>query len=82
MSGLLNSVEDPGVASHAQVVVTAPDRHLGAFPPGHGVVFGKGKDVSAPIHCLKDAVGVVVLLLRDLPVEEAIVVETGAHCRG
>lgn len=71
--------EDPRVPTHAQVVVAAPDRHLGDVPPGDRVVLGKGKGLSAPVYSLEDSVRVVLLLLRDLLDEERVVIEAGAN---
>lgn len=67
------------MSTHAQVVIAAPNRHLGTLPPSDGVILSKGEDISTPIYSLKDAVGVVALLLKDLPIKEYIIVETGAY---
>lgn len=71
--------EDPWVPTHPQVVVAAPDRHLGDVPPGDRVVLGKGKGLSAPVYGLEDSVCVVLLLLCDLLNEERVVIKTGAN---
>lgn len=71
--------EDPRVLAHPQVVVAAPDGHLGDVPPGDRVVLGKGIGLSASVHGFEDSVRVVLLLLRDLPAEEGVVIEAGAN---
>ena len=68
--------------AHSQVVVAAPDGHLGALPPGDGVILCKREDLSAPVHGLEDSVCVVLLFLSNLLSEEAVVVVAGANCRG
>lgn len=69
------------MATHPQVVVAAPDGHLGALPPRDGVIVRKWKDLSTPVHGLEDSVCVVLLLLSNLLSEEAVVVVAGSNCR-
>lgn len=71
--------EDPRVPTHPQVVVAAPDGHLGDVPPGDRVVLGKGIGLSAPVHGFEDSVRVVLLLLGDLPAEEGVVIKAGTN---
>lgn len=71
--------DDPRVPTHPQVVVAAPDRHLGDVPPGDRVVLGKGKGLSASVYGLEDSVRVVLLLLCDLLHEERVVIEAGTN---
>lgn len=68
--------------THSQVVVAAPHGHLGALPPGDGVILGKREGLDVPVHRLEDPVRVVRLFLSDLLGEEAVVVVAGADCRG
>lgn len=67
--------------THPQIVVAAPDRHLGGLPPIDGVILSKREDLSAPIYSLEDSVSVVLLFLSNLLNEEAVIVVAGAHCR-
>lgn len=78
---LPDRTEDPRVPTHSQIVIAAPDGHLGAFPPGDRVVLSKREDLSAPVHGLEDSVCVVPLLLSNLLTEEAVIVVAGANCR-
>lgn len=78
---LPDGTEDPWVATHPQVVVAAPDGHLGALPPRDGVIVRKRKDLGTPVHGLEDSVCVVLLLLSNLLHEEAVVVVAGPNCR-
>lgn len=73
--------EDPWVPAHSQIVVAAPDGHLGALPPGEGVILSKREDLSAPVYGLEDSVCVVRLLLSNLLHEEAVIVVARANCR-
>lgn len=72
-------LNDSWVATHAQVVVAAPDGHLRGRPGHNGIVFGERENLCVAIHRLKNAVGVVALLLHDLLGEKVIVVETGSN---
>lgn len=67
--------------THPQIVVAAPDRHLGAVPPRDGVILSKRKGHSAPVYGLEDSVCVVILFLSNLLDEEVIIVKAGANCR-
>ena len=70
------------MSTHPQVVIAAPHRHLSTLPPGHRVILSEWEDVCASVHRFEDAICVVLFLLADFPVEEAIVVKTGSHWRG
>lgn len=67
--------------THAQVVIAAPDRYLGALLARDRVILSKRKDLSAPVHGLEDSVGVVLLLFSNLLSEKAIIIIAGANCR-
>lgn len=68
--------------THSQVIIAAPDRHLRVFPPGDGVILSEGEDLSAPVHGLEDSVCVILLFLRNLLGEEAVIVVARTNCRG
>ena len=76
-----DATEDLRVPTHPQVVVAAPDGHLGALPPTDGVILGEGVDLDAPVHRLEDSVRVVLPLLAYHLSEEAVVVVGGANCK-
>lgn len=68
--------------THSQIIIAAPDRHLGAFPPSDGVILSKGEHLGAPVHGLEHSVRVIILFLRNLFNKEAVVVVAGANCEG
>lgn len=78
---LPDCTEDLWVPTHPQVVVAAPDRHLGALPARDGVILSKREDLSAPVHSLEDSVRVVLLFFSNLLNEEVVVVVARANCR-
>ena len=78
---LPDCTEDLWVSTHSQIVVAAPDGHLGALPPRGRVILCKREDLGAPVHRLEDSVCVVFLFLGYLLNKEAIVVVAGANCR-
>lgn len=67
--------------THSQIIVAAPDGHLGALPPRDRVVLSKREDHSAPVYGLEDSVCVIRLFLSNLLYEEAVIVVAGANCR-
>lgn len=73
--------EDPWVATHPQVVIAAPNGHLGALPSRDGVILSKREDLSTPVHGLEDSVCVILLFLSNLVIEEVVIVVAGADCR-
>lgn len=77
---LPDGTDDPWVPTHSQIVVAAPDGHLGALPPRDGVILSKREGLGAPVHCLEDSVCVVLLFHSNLLREELIVVIAGARC--
>ena len=76
-----DSVQHLWVSTHPQVVVAAPHGHPGALPPRQRVVLGEREHLAVAVDGLEDAVRVVVLLLCDLVLEEAVVVVAAADCR-
>lgn len=78
---LPDGTEDLRVPTHPQIVVAAPDGHLGALPPRDGVILCEREDLGPPVHRLEDSVCVVLLFLSYLLKEEAVVVVAGADCR-
>lgn len=70
------------MSTHSQIVIAAPDGHLGTLPPRDGVILSKREDLSAPVHGLEDSVRVVLFFLRDLLNKEAVIVVAGTNCRG
>lgn len=67
--------------THSQIVVAAPDGHLGALPPREGVILSEREGLGAPVDGLEDSVCVVRLFLSKLLHEEAVIVVAGALCR-
>lgn len=61
--------------THSQIVIAAPDRHLGAVAPRAGVILSKREVLCTPVDRLEDSVCVVVLFLGDLLNEEVVVVK-------
>lgn len=70
---------DAWMATHSQVIVAAPNRHLWGKASWNRVILSKRINICKPIHCFKDAVGVVIPLLNDLLGEEVIIVKTGSN---
>lgn len=77
---LPDCIDDPRVPTHSQVVVAAPDGHLGALPPSDGVILCKREDLGTPVHRLEDSVSVVLLFVSYLLHEEAVIVVARANC--
>lgn len=71
-------LDNTGMSTHSQVIITAPYRHLGAQASRDGIVLSKRETLCKTVHRLKDTVGVVILLFHNLLSEEVIVVETGS----
>lgn len=67
------------MATHAQVVIAAPNRHLWAKASWNRIILSEGKNIRKPINCFKDTVGVVISLLNDLLGEEVIIIKTGSN---
>ncbi len=71
-------LDNPGMSTHAQVIITAPYRHLGAQASRDGIIISKWENLCKTVHRLEDTVGMVILLFYNLLSEEVIVVETGS----
>lgn len=65
--------------THPQIVIAAPDRHLGAIAPRAGVILSKREVLCTPVDGLEDSVRVVVLFLGDLLNQEAVIVKARAN---
>lgn len=77
----LCGLQDPRVPTHAQVVITAPDRHI---LWGHRClreVLGKGVCISPAVHGLEHTVGVVLFLFHDLVPEKLVITKDMVSCR-
>lgn len=61
------------VPAHAQVVITAPDRHIFWGHRCLREVLGKGVCISPAIHSLEHTIGVVLFLLHDLVPEKLVI---------
>lgn len=76
-----DGAEHSRVPTHAQIVVTAPDGHLGPLTFSQGVIFSERENLSAAVHSLEDSVRVVLLLFSYLLDEEAVIVIAGGNWR-
>lgn len=65
------------MSTHAQVIITAPHRHLGAHASWDRVVLSERENLCETVHRLKDTIGVIAPLLHNLLSKEVIIVETG-----
>lgn len=77
----LCGLQDPRMPAHAQVVITAPDRHILCGHTCFREVLGKGVCISPAIHGLEHTVGVVLLLLHDLVPEKLLITKEMVSCR-
>lgn len=76
----LCGLQDSRMPAHAQVVITAPDRHI---LWGHRClkeVFGKGISISPAVHSLEHTVGVVLFLLHDLVPKKLVITKEMVSC--
>ena len=76
----LCGLQDPRVPAHAQVVITAPDRHI---LWGHRClkeVFSKGVCISPAIHSLENTIGVVLFLLHDFVPKKLVITQDMVSC--
>lgn len=72
-----HSLDHARVATHPQVIVTAPHGHISLTAQRLGVIVCHGELGRAPVHRFKHAVRVVVFLRLDLLLEELIIAEVG-----
>lgn len=74
-----NGLHDSWVATHAKVVVAAPNRHLPLVFQGDCEVISHGELSGQAIHRFKHTVSVVALLFNDLLLKKIIIFEA-RHC--
>lgn len=67
------------MSTHSQVVVAAPDGHLGALFSSDGEILSKRENLSVPVDRLEDSVRVVVLFFSYLVNKEAVVIVAGPN---
>lgn len=77
----LCSLQDPRVSAHAQVVITAPDRHILWGHRCFREVLGKGVCISPAVHSLEHTIGMVPFLLHDLVPEKLVITKDMVSCR-
>lgn len=65
------------MATHAEVIVAAPDRNVPFGAQRLGIIICHWELCSAPVHGLEHAVGVVVLLLLDFLLKELVIAKVG-----
>lgn len=65
------------MATHSQVVVTAPHGHLLFGDQRIRVIICHGKDVCPPVHSFENAIGMVILFLINFLLKETIVLKSG-----
>lgn len=71
VQGLVHSLKDLGIATHSQVVVGAPHGHTLIHGPG----MGAREFLGQPVDVVEVAVGFVLVLLLQLGIVEALVIE-------
>lgn len=66
---------DFGVTAHAEIVVAAPHGHVPLRMQRLRVVVRHGERGGTPVHCLKDPVCVICLLVFNLLFKKLVILE-------
>lgn len=72
-----HSLDDTWVATHPQVIVAAPHRHISLVAQRLRVIISHGELARTTVHRFKHTVRVVTLLLFNLLLEELVITEVG-----